>query len=66
MLAFFFQHKNFMIGILALLFASIICQIVMGVIYHRLIWETEHMSPTTNKSLKQLKLKLSGYSKNNE
>ena len=63
MLAFFFQHKNFMIGILALLFASIICQIVMGVIYHRLIWETEHMSTTTNKSLQQLKLKFSGYSK---
>ncbi len=66
MLAFFFQHKNFMIGILALLFASIICQIVMGVIYHRLIWETEHMSTTTNKSLQQLKLKFSGYSKINE
>ncbi|MBD5523823.1 MAG: hypothetical protein HDR04_05285 [Lachnospiraceae bacterium] len=66
MLAIFFQHKNFMIGILALLFASIICQIVMGVIYHRLIWETEHMSTTTNKSLQQLKLKFSGYSKINE
>ncbi|MBD5490080.1 MAG: hypothetical protein HDR13_15050 [Lachnospiraceae bacterium] len=66
MLALFFQHKNFMIGILALLFASIICQIVMGVIYHRLIWETEHMSTTTNKSLQQLKLKFSGYSKINE
>lgn len=66
MLALFFQHKNFMIGILALLFASIICQIVMGVIYHRLIWETDHMSTTTNKSLQQLKLKFSGYSKINE
>lgn len=64
--ALFFQHKNFMIGILALLFCSIICQIVMGVIYHRLIWETEHMSTTTNKSLQQLKLKFSGYSKINE
>lgn len=66
MLALFLQHKNFMIGILALLFSSIICQIVIGVIYHRLIWETEHMSTTANKSLQQLKLKFSGYSKINE
>lgn len=66
MLTLFFQHKNFMIGILALLFCSIICQIILGVIYHRLIWETEHMSTTTNKSLQQLKLKFSGYSKINE
>ena len=66
MLALFFQHKNFMIGILALLFSSIICQIVLGVIYHRLIWETEHMSTTTNKSLQQLKLKFSGCRQINE
>lgn len=66
MLTLFLQHKNFMIGILALLFCSIICQIVIGVIYHRLIWETEHMSTTANKSLQQLKLKFSGYSKINE
>ena len=62
----FFRHKNFIIGILVLLFCSIICQIVMGVIYHRLIWETEHMSTTTNKSLQQLKLKYSGCCKMNE
>ena len=62
----FFQHKNFMIGILVLLFCSIICQIVMGVIYHRLIWETEPMSTTTNTSLQQLKLKYSGCCKMNE
>ena len=55
-----------MIVILALLFCSIIFQIVMGVIYHRLIWETEHMSTTTNKSLQQLKLKYSGCCKMNE
>lgn len=61
-----FRHRNFMIGILALLFSSIICQIAMGVIYHRLIWETEHMSTTTNKSLQQLKLKFSGCCKMNE
>ena len=62
----FFQHRNFIAVILALLFASIICQIVMGVIYHRFIWETEHMSSTTNKSLQQLKLKFSGCCKINE
>ena len=66
MFSMFFQHKNFMIGILALLFCSIICQIAIGVIYHRLIWETEHMSTTTNKSLQQLKLKYSGCCKMNE
>lgn len=61
-----FQHRNFMISILILLSLSIICQIIMGVIYHKLIWETENMSTTTNKSLQQLKLKFSGYSKINE
>ncbi len=66
MLMNFFQHRNFMVVILALLFASIICQIVMGVIYHHLIWETEHMSTTTNKSLQQLKLKFSGCCKMND
>lgn len=66
MAALLFQHKYFMAGILALLFCSIICQIVMGVIYHRLIWETEHMSTTTNKSLQQLKIKFSGCCKMND
>ena len=66
MLSVFFLHKNFMIVILVSLFCSIICQIVMGVIYHRLIWEAEHMSTTTNKSLQQLKLKYSGCCKMNE
>ena len=57
MLALFFHHKNFMFAILTLLFCSIICQILLGVIYHRLIRETENMSTTKNKSLQQLKLK---------
>ncbi len=57
MLALFFHHKNFMFVILTLLFCSIICQILLGVIYHRLIRETENMSTTKNKSLQQLKLK---------
>ncbi len=66
MFAIFFQHKFFMIAILALLSASIICQILMEVIYRRLIWETEHMSATADKSLQQLKLKFTGCRKINE
>ncbi|MCM1124218.1 MAG: hypothetical protein NC416_16675 [Eubacterium sp.] len=57
MLTLFFQHKNFMIAILSLLFCSILCQILIGVLYHRLIRETENMSATKNKSLQKLKLK---------
>lgn len=66
MLTLFFQHKNFMIGILSLLSLSIICQIVMGVIYHKLIRETENMSTTRHKSLQQLKLKFSSRNKISE
>ena len=66
MFALLFRHRYFMTGILALISASIICRIATGVIYHRLIWETEHMSTTTSKSLQQLKLKFTGRSKINE
>lgn len=66
MFTLFSQHKNFIVGILVLMLGSIICQIMMCVIYHRLIWETEHMSTTNDKSLQQLKLKFSGYCKINE
>lgn len=48
-----------MIPILILLSLSIICQISMGVLCHKLIWESENMSSTANKSLQQLKLKFS-------
>lgn len=57
MLKLFFHHKIFMCVILTLLFCSILCQILLGVIYRRLIRETENMSATKNKSLQQLKLK---------
>ena len=57
MLALFFRHKYFIFVILTLLFCSILCQILPGVIYRRLIRETENMSATKNKSLQQLKLK---------
>lgn len=59
MLQILFQHPEFMVPILILLSLSIICQISMGVLCHKLIWETENMSSTTNKSLQQLKLKFS-------
>lgn len=60
------QHKNLIIGILFLLSLSIICQIIMGVIYHKLILETENMSTTNNKALQQLKLKFTSCCKINE
>ena len=48
-----------MVPILILLSLSIICQVSMGVLCHKLIWESENMSSTANKSLQQLKLKFS-------
>lgn len=57
MLTLFFRHPNFMIAILALLSCSILCQLLIGVLYHRLIRETENMSAAKNKSLQKLKLK---------
>lgn len=57
MFALFFRHRNYMFAILILLLLSIICQMVSGVIYHKLIWETENMSTTTNRTLQKLKLK---------
>ncbi len=66
MLQILFQHPEFMIPTLILLSLSIICQISMGVLCHKLIRETENMSSTTNKSLQQLKLKFSSCSKLHE
>ena len=59
MLQILFQHPEFMIPTLILLSLSIICQISMGVLCHKLIRDTENMSTTSNKSLQQLKLKFS-------
>lgn len=59
MLQIILKHPEFMIPILILLSLSIICQISMGVLCHKLIWESENMSSTANKSLQQLKLKFS-------
>lgn len=54
-----FYHPEVMIPIFILLSLSIICQIILGVLFHKLILETENMSATGNKSLQQLKLKFS-------
>lgn len=59
MLQIIFKHPEFIVPVLILLFLSIICQISMGVLCHKLIWESENMSSTANKSLQQLKLKFS-------
>lgn len=61
-----FAHPEFMIPILILISFSIICQISLGVLCHRLIWETENMSGSKNKSLQQLKLKFSSCCKLHE
>ena len=66
MLQILFQHPEFMIPTLILLSLSIICQISMGVLCHKLIKETENMSSTPNKSLQQLKLKFSSCCKLHE
>lgn len=57
MLTIFMEHRLLSGAFLLLLLLSIICQIVIGVIYRRIIKETEHMSSTENKLLKQCKLK---------
>lgn len=57
MFQFFLDKKSLSITILSLLLLSIICQIMIGAIYQRLIRETENLSTTANKQLKQCKLK---------
>lgn len=58
-----FLHPEFMIPMLILLSLSIICQISIGVLYYKLIRQTENMSSTGNRSLQQLKLKFLSCSK---
>lgn len=47
------------------LLSSIICQIICGVIYHNMIAESDNMSATENKFLKQCKQKYANYYKLN-
>lgn len=53
----FLEHKLLSAAFCILLFLSIICQILIGVIYHNMIKETENMSATDNQLLRQCKLK---------
>lgn len=59
MFAIFLRHKGLTIAIFGFLLLSIICQIVMGVIFQNMIKAVDHMSTTDNKLLKQCKLKYS-------
>ena len=62
----FMEHK-LLSGIYpALLLLSILCQIVIGVIYRKMIKETDNMSATSHKFLKQCKLKFANCYQLNE
>lgn len=53
----FLEHRLLSMVFLILLLLSIICQVIIGVIFRRMIKETDNMSATANKRLKQCKLK---------
>lgn len=57
MFTIFLQHKFLTAFIIFLLILSIICQIIMGVIFQSMIKESENMPTTENRLLKQCKLK---------
>lgn len=57
MLTVFLEHRLLSGIFLTLLSLSIICQIIIGVIYRRLIRETDNMAAAKNKFLRQCKLK---------
>ena len=57
MFTIFFRHKFLSVVIFGLLFLSIICQVMLGVIFYKLINDADNMPTTENKLLKQCKLK---------
>lgn len=57
MFTIFLEHKLLSSAFIIFLLLSIICQIMIGVIYRQMIKETDNMSATNNKFLKQCKLK---------
>ncbi|MBO5094054.1 MAG: hypothetical protein J6C33_06825 [Lachnospiraceae bacterium] len=62
----FLQH-SYLIGIvLALLVLSILGQIIIGILYQKMIQETDNMAMTENKILKKCKLKFSNCYELNE
>lgn len=60
-----FEHKLLTGFISFFLLSSIVCQIVSGVIYQKMISETDNMSATENKLLKQCRQKYANYYKLN-
>lgn len=53
------QGNLFITIAVILLLLSILCQIIIGLLYQKIIKETENMSTTENKLLKQCKIKFS-------
>ncbi len=60
MLTILMEHKILTGLILFSLLFSIICQIISGVIYHRMISSSDNMADTKNRQLKQCKEKYAG------
>lgn len=65
MFAILLKHRFLTALIIVFVLLSIICQIAAGVIFHRMIAETDNMSATKNKLLKQCKQKYANYYKLN-
>lgn len=65
MIRIFLKHKYLAGAIIGLMSLSIICQIVMGVLFHIMIRESGNMPTTKNKYLKQCKIKFINYYKLN-
>lgn len=61
----FTRHKFLAIVMICFLVLSIICQIVIGVLFQHMIKESDNMSATEDKLLKQCKLKYANYYKLN-
>lgn len=55
----FFQHTYFIGIVFTLIVLSVLCQIMIGVLYQNLLQETDNMAITDNRLLKQCKLKFS-------
>lgn len=65
MFTIFYEHRLLTGLISAFLLLSVICQIIAGLVYHKLISETDNISATENKQLKQCKQKYASYYKLN-
>lgn len=66
MVSAFLQHRVMICIVLLFLVLSILCQIMIGVLYQKMIRETDNMAVTENKLLKQCKLKFSNCYELNE